>query len=72
MIADGAGRPVTLGAAEATVLGNLGMQAAATGEVEGLDAFHQILRESFPQEVLIPGDPGPWEEEYRKRQREEK
>ena len=72
MIADGAGRPVTLGAAEATVLGNLGMQASATGEVEGLDAFHQILRESFPQEVLIPGDPGPWEEEYRKRQREQR
>jgi len=58
--ADATGATVIAGPIEATVLGNLGMQMLATGEVGSLAEMRKIIDRSFPVEMFTPNDPEPW------------
>jgi rhamnulokinase len=60
MLADCLELPVAVGPAEATVLGNIGMQMAGAGRVKGPAEMAAILARGFPSAVHEPGDPAPW------------
>lgn len=57
-------RPVWAGPVEATVIGNVAMQAVAAGELDGLSEIRTIVRESFPTETYTPRDSGAWDETW--------
>src|SRR5262249_8834063 len=61
MTADGTGRTVLAGPAEATALGNLAMQMVATGVVTSLGDARQIIDRSFPVERFEPSEVDRWE-----------
>jgi rhamnulokinase len=48
------GKKVITGAVEATLLGNIGMQAIAAGEISGLPELRQIIAQSIPQKIFLP------------------
>ena len=58
--ADATGRRVVAGPAEATALGNIGMQMMATGEIKSLREIRAIVDRSFPIEVFEPHDTDAW------------
>jgi rhamnulokinase len=60
MLADCLERPVAVGPAEATVLGNIGMQMAGAGLVKGAPEMGSLLARGFPSAVHEPRDPAPW------------
>jgi rhamnulokinase len=60
MLADCLERSVAVGPAEATVLGNMGMQMAGAGLVDGAAALTGILARGFPSAVYEPFDTAPW------------
>jgi rhamnulokinase len=60
MLADCLERTVLVGPAEATVLGNIGMQMAGAGMVKGTAELADLLARGFPSAVHAPGDPAPW------------
>ena len=62
MIAEACGIPVTAGPAEATAIGNILLQAKATGAVGSLSEIPGIVRDSFELEDFVAGDPAAWEE----------
>jgi len=62
MTADALGKKVVAGPVEGTVIGNLGMQAVATGHLDGLHALRQVVAESFEVQTYEPGDTSYWEE----------
>jgi rhamnulokinase len=53
--ADACERPVVSGPVEATVLGNVLMQARATGEIASLSELRNIVRQSCQVQVFEPG-----------------
>lgn len=57
-----AGRPVVAGPAEATLIGNLIVQALALGEVSSLADGRQLVRDSFDLETFEPGRDPAWDE----------
>jgi len=59
--ADATGRPVLAGPAEATALGNIGMQLLATGVATSLAEVRTMIDRSFPTEVFQPRDTDKWE-----------
>jgi rhamnulokinase len=58
--ANAAGRAVLAGPAEATLLGNLLVQAMALGEIASLDEGRELVRRSFAPEVYEPADAQAW------------
>jgi rhamnulokinase len=62
--ADATGRRVIAGPAEATALGNIGVQLIATGRAASLADARAIIDRSFPTEVFEPRDPDPWNREF--------
>jgi len=64
--ADACGRPVEVGPAEATVLGNVLVQGVAMGRLAGIGEGRRLIRESFPPAIYEPRLPGHWVELYQR------
>jgi len=64
--ADATGRVVTAGPAEATALGNIGLQMMATGAVGSLSEARAVIDRSFPVERFEPLAADRWDAEYRR------
>ena len=64
--ADATGRAVTAGPAEATALGNIGLQMMATGAVGSLSEARAVIDRSFPVERFEPIAADRWDAEYRR------
>jgi rhamnulokinase len=64
--ADATGRTVTAGPAEATALGNIGLQMIATGAVGSLSEARAVIDRSFPFERFEPIAADRWDGEYRR------
>ena len=62
MTADAIGKTVVAGPVEGTVVGNLGMQAIATGHLDGLHTLRQMVARSFEVRTYQPGDTSYWDE----------
>ena len=62
--ADATGVVVEAGPAEATVLGNLIVQAVATGSLASLEEGRALIRTSFPPARYQPRDTDSWDEMY--------
>jgi rhamnulokinase len=61
LTANATGRRVMAGPAEATALGNLGMQILATGAASSLEEVRSIIDRSFPTEVFEPLGSDEWD-----------
>ena len=59
--ANATGRRVLAGPAEATALGNIGMQILATGSASSLEEMRAIIDHSFATEVFEPRDCDKWD-----------
>jgi rhamnulokinase len=66
MAADATRCTVVAGPVEATAVGNLLVQAAALGRVQGLTGIRAVVRDSFPLETFQPKERGPWEEAWKR------
>jgi rhamnulokinase len=66
MAADATGCKVVAGPVEATAIGNLLVQAAGLGRVQGLAGIRAIVRDSFLLETFQPQDRGPWQEAWKR------
>jgi len=64
--ADATGRTVTAGPAEATALGNIGLQMMATGAVGSLSEARAVIDRSFPVERFEPVAADRWDLHYRR------
>ena len=64
--ADATGRTVLAGPAEATSLGNIGVQMLATGAVSSLAEARAIIERSFPVERFVPSATDLWDQQYRR------
>jgi rhamnulokinase len=67
MIADAAGVPVITGPAEATVIGNLALQAVAEGRFQGIDDFCRVMGTSYRGTKFLPQKNISWDEYSRRR-----
>lgn len=61
MTADACGIPVVAGPVEATALGNIGVQAIATGALPGLQSMRAAIAASCEPVVFHPGDTAAWD-----------
>jgi rhamnulokinase len=66
LTADACGRPVIAGPVEATSIGNILVQAMATGDVKSLEHLRQIVRSSFEVKRFEPRKEGKWDEAYQR------
>jgi len=64
--ADATQLPVIAGPVEATAIGNIAVQAVATGHLSSLEEARQVIRASFAVETYQPGDPVAWNAAYQK------
>ena len=64
MAADACNRRVLAGPVEATALGNVLMQAIASGEVGTIRDARHVVAESFEVEQYEPRSTGPWDEAF--------
>ncbi len=64
LVADVCGIPVYAGPVEATVYGNLAIQLAGAGEINGLDEIRQVIRNSEDVVVYEPQNTEKWNEIY--------
>jgi len=64
MTADACARPVIAGPVEATAIGNILVQAMATGDVKNLDEARAIVRASFDVKRYEPTDTRRWDAAY--------
>jgi rhamnulokinase len=64
MTADACNRPVIAGPVEATAIGNILVQAMATGDVNSLAAARAIVRDSFEVKRFEPAPTKQWEQAY--------
>jgi hypothetical protein len=55
-------KPVVAGPVEATVLGNLLVQARTSGEIGSLDQIRAVVRASSAMETFEPQSGGDWNE----------
>jgi rhamnulokinase len=62
--ANATGKPVVAGPIEATAIGNIMMQAIATGDITSVAEGREIVKQSFDMVTYEPQDIGPWEEVY--------
>jgi rhamnulokinase len=63
-IADACGRPVVAGPIEATALGNVVLQAIATGHLSSLSDGRRAIANSFPRQTYEPRDAAAWQDAY--------
>ena len=66
LTADATGRTVVTGPPEATAIGNLLVQALATGDIGSLSQARAIVRQSFPLQILKPQNRAGWDEAFAK------
>jgi rhamnulokinase len=64
MTADACARTVIAGPVEATAIGNILVQAMATGDVKSLADARQIVRDSFEVKRFEPRDTASWDRAY--------
>jgi rhamnulokinase len=64
MAADATNRRVVAGPVEATALGNLAVQAVASGAIKDLVQAREIIRTSFEVQEYRPKQPAAWDEAY--------
>jgi rhamnulokinase len=64
LTADACGRPVVAGPVEATVLGNLLIQARSAGELKSLADLRQVVRESSVLKTYEPRATAAWNDAY--------
>ena len=64
LAADACQRPVVTGPVEATALGNVMVQAIATGRLSSVAEGRQAIAASIQQETFDPGSPDGWDEAY--------
>jgi len=64
--ASATGRQVVAGPAEATAIGNVLLQAVATGHLESLTILRQIVRDSFALQTIEPIAPESWGAAYQR------
>jgi rhamnulokinase len=64
LTADACGRPVVAGPVEATVLGNVLVQARSAGELESLADLRQVVRESAALKTYEPSATAAWNDVY--------
>ena len=62
--ANACGRPVITGPIEATVLGNVLIQARSAGEIGSLSEIRDCVRSSFELTTYEPTDSTKWQEAY--------
>lgn len=66
LTADAIGIPVYAGPTEATAIGNIMMQAKASGEVRSLAEIRDVIRNSFEVGVYMPSPKLDWDAAYKK------
>ncbi len=66
MTADACNRTVIAGPVEATAIGNILVQAMATGDVSSLHEARSIVRRSFEVKRFDPKQPKRWDVAYAK------
>jgi rhamnulokinase len=64
MAADACNRRVIAGPSEATALGNVLVQAIASGQIDSIAQAREIVRNSFPVQEYTPQSPAPWDEAF--------
>jgi rhamnulokinase len=64
LTADACQRPVVTGPVEATALGNVMVQAMATGHLGSLAEAREAVAASIPQEYFTPGPTTGWDDAY--------
>lgn len=64
--ADATRLPVIAGPVEATAIGNIAVQAVATGHLSSLDEARQVIHNSFEVEVFEPANSEIWDAAYNK------
>ena len=64
--ADATGRTLIAGPVEATALGNIAVQMAATGGASSIAEARRIIERSFPVERIDPADAERWDAHYRR------
>jgi rhamnulokinase len=69
MTADACDVEVIAGPSEATVIGNLGMQALAVKQLDSVDKFHDLIKRSFPETKFTPVNPEGWSRYKQKRKK---
>jgi rhamnulokinase len=62
--ADATGMPVVTGPVEATIIGNVIMQAIGSGHLDSLAQARQIVRQSFPMETYTPQQTSIWDQQF--------
>jgi rhamnulokinase len=62
MTADALGREVVAGPVEATAVGNVGMQAVASGTLDDVGSLRSAIRRSFEMTTYSPGDGTYWDQ----------
>ena len=62
--ASACGRPVYAGPVEATAIGNISVQAIASGELKNVAEARECVRRSFEVKEYLPQDTDMWEEGY--------
>jgi rhamnulokinase len=63
-VADSTGRKVVAGPTEATAIGNILVQAMAAGAIKDLAEAREVVRNSFPLQVIEPRAQSDWETAY--------
>jgi rhamnulokinase len=64
--ADAIGKPVLAGPVEATAMGNVAVQALATGEFSNLTEARYAVKSSFPIQEFQPRDTEPWNDAFQR------
>jgi rhamnulokinase len=64
MAADACRRRVLAGPTEATALGNVLVQAIASGQLDSIAQARELVRQSFDVEEYSPQNPEPWNEAF--------
>ncbi len=64
MTASACKMPVTAGPVEATAIGNIAVQAIASGEIRDIAEARAVIAASFTPERYEPKDSGAWDEAY--------
>lgn len=64
MAANATGRRVVTGPVEATAIGNLMMQAVASGDVASIGEAREVIRHSFDVEEYTPRESAQWDESF--------
>lgn len=63
-VADATGLTVVAGPAEATAAGNILVQAMGAGQLQGLPAVREVIRNSFPLRRFEPENAAGWDRAY--------